>query len=221
MSTKAATVAKAVLPELPMTSPGDSRPRINDRVAEAAVDPMFIDRWSPRAFSPEPVQRELLCTIFEAARWAPSSSNQQPWFYLYADSEPELPAFLSCLAEKNQIWASRAPVLAFALSHRNAKGKSTPNRWAPFDTGASWMSLALEARKLGLYTHAMAGFSQDQVYERLGVPREKFDVWAAIAIGWLGDPADLPDEFRLREVPSERKPLEKVASRGLFPESMR
>lgn len=83
------------------------------------------------------------------------------------------------------------------------------------------MSIAIEARKLGLYTHAMAGFSADSVYDRLEVPREKFDVWAAIAIGWMGDPADLPEDFRKRETPSQRKPLDEVVSRGFFPERMR
>lgn len=204
-----------------MAEPTDNHPRINDRIAEAAVDPMFLDRWSPRAFSAEPVQSELICAIFEAARWAPSSSNNQPWFYLYADSEPDRSVFVSCLDESNQVWAKQAPVMAFSLSHKSAKNKDTPNRWAPFDTGASWMAVALEARKLGLYTHAMAGFNSDQAYDRLGVPRDKFDIWAAIAIGWLGDPADLPDKFRSRELPSSRKPLVEVASRGFFPESMR
>lgn len=204
-----------------MSEPSHELPLINDRLAEAAVDPMFLDRWSPRAFAAEPVQEELLCALFEAARWAPSSGNQQPWFYLYADREPELPVFRSCLTERNQIWASHAPVLAFAISHKISKGKNVPNRWAAFDTGASWMSLAIEARKLGLYTHAMAGFSQDSVYDRLRVPREKFDVWAAIAIGWMGDPANLPDDFRKRETPSQRKPLDEVVARGFFPENMR
>lgn len=204
-----------------MTAPVEKLPHTPARVPEAAVDPMFLDRWSPRAFSAEPVQNELICTLFEAARWAPSSGNNQPWFYLYADREPELPVFLSCLIERNQMWARQAPVLAFALSHRFAKGKDKPNRWAPFDTGASWMSLALEARKLGLYTHAMAGFSADHVYDRLKIPRENFDVWAAIAIGWMGDPAALPDDFGKREFPSARKPLEEVASRGFFPEHLK
>ncbi len=204
-----------------MTPPVENLPRINDRVAEAAVDPMFLDRWSPRAFSAEPVQAELICALFEAARWAPSSGNIQPWFYLYADREPERSVFLSCLNERNQMWARQAPVLAFALSHKNAKGKDTPNHWAGFDTGASWMAVALEARKLGLYTHAMAGFNIDQVYERLKVPREKFDIWAGIAVGWMGDPADLPDDFGKREFPSPRKPLDEVVSRGFFPEHMR
>ena len=204
-----------------MATPVEKAPHTNNRVAEAAVDPMFLDRWSPRAFSSEPVQRELICTLFEAARWAPSSGNHQPWLYLYADKEPELPVFLSCLSERNQLWAREAPVLAFVLSHKFAKGKDTPNRWAPFDTGASWMCVALEARKLGLYTHAMAGFNADHVYERLKIPREKFDVWAAIAIGWMGDPADLPSDFAQREFPSSRKPLEEVVTAGFFPEHMR
>ncbi len=204
-----------------MTAPADQLPQINDRTAEAAVDPVFLDRWSPRAFSNEPVQHELLCALFEAARWAPSASNHQPWFYLYADRDPELTVFRSCLTERNQVWANHAPVLAFALSHKIAKGKETPNRWAAFDTGASWMSLALEARRLGLYTHAMAGFSAEDVYDRLDVPRENFDVWAAIAIGWMGNPGNLPDDFRKRETPSQRKPLNEVVSRGFFPDHLR
>ncbi len=204
-----------------MPVPTDLFPLINERAAEAAIDPLFLDRWSPRAFSREPVQEELLCALFEAARWAPSASNLQPWFYLYADREPELSVFRSCLTERNQIWANQAPVLAYALSHKIAKGKQTPNRWAGFDTGASWMSIAIEARQLGLYTHAMAGFNADSVYDLLKVPREKFDIWAAIAIGWMGDPVDLPEDFQKRERPSQRKPLAEVVARGLFPDRMR
>lgn len=204
-----------------MAYPPINQGLVNGRQADAAVDPLFLDRWSPRAFSKEPVQEELLCAIFEAARWAPSAGNFQPWFYLYADREPERAVFISCLTERNQIWARHVPVLAFAFSQKTAKGRDTPNKWAGFDTGSSWMSVALAARKLGLYTHPMAGFSADKVYDLLNVPRDKFDVWAAIAIGWMGDPADLPEDFRQREVPSQRKPLGEVVARGFFPESMK
>lgn len=189
---------------------------ISSRVAEAAVDSMFLDRWSPRAFSPLPVQPELLDSLFEAARWAPSSGNIQPWLYLYADSQPELAVFLSVLEETNQSWARTAPVLAFALAQKNRPGKELPNAWAAFDTGASWMALALEARQLGLYTHAMAGFNADLAYEKLLVPASEYQVMAAIAIGWMGDPGALPDKLRAREKPSDRKSLADVRRRGFF-----
>lgn len=175
---------------------------------------MFLDRWSPRAFSSQPVSQELIDALFEAARWAPSAGNHQPWLYLYAVGEPDHSTFLSVLVEKNQLWARNAPVLAFALAKRKLAGKDAPNAWATFDTGASWMALALEARKLGLYTHAMAGFDPAAAYEKLRIPEAEYQVMAAIAIGWMGNPAELPEEFRAREKPSDRKPLGEVAHRG-------
>lgn len=188
----------------------------NDREPEAVVDPMFLNRWSPRAFSPEPIPSEVLLTFFEAARWAPSCYNEQPWLFLYSGSEKERFEFLSILVEGNQAWAKNAPVLAFAFARRTFKRNQKPNRWAAFDTGAAWMSLTVQARLLGLYTHGMAGYHRDKAYEILGVPEEEYEVICAIAIGQYGDSADLPEEIRAMEAPNDRKPLAEFAIRGKF-----
>ena len=186
----------------------------NNRVPEAPVDTMFLNRWSPRAFNPEPIPDETLLTLFEAARWAPSCYNEQPWIFLYSGSEEERLEYLGILVDGNQVWAKNAPVLAFAFAHRTFNRNRKPNRWAAFDTGAAWMSLTIQAQLLGLYTHGMAGYHRDMAYEVLGVPEEDYEVICAIAIGQYGDPADLSEEIRATENPNDRKSLAEVAIRG-------
>jgi nitroreductase len=136
----------------------------NPRVPEARVDPLFIDRWSPRAFSPEPIPSETLASLFEAARWAPSCYGEQPWLFLYAARPHDLELFRSLLVDGNRVWADRAPALAFAFARLKFSRNGKPNRWAQFDTGAAWMSLALQARTLGLYTHGMGGIHAERVH---------------------------------------------------------
>ena len=194
-----------------MTTPPENR-----RVTEAAVDPLFPGRWSPRAFSPQPVPREALLSLFEAARWAPSANNEQPWLFLYADEEPLLARFRPLFVDANRVWCDQAPALAFILARLHSSFDGKVNRWAQFDTGSAWMSLALQARLLGLYAHAMAGIHRDQVYDALNVPRSEYEVMAGLAIGYYGDPATLPPALREREKPNERKPLAEVARRGAF-----
>ncbi len=188
----------------------------NRREPEAEVHQEFWGRWSPRAFSPEPIPEKILAALFEAARWAPSCYNDQPWLFLYARSPQDRALFLSCLVEFNRAWAGKAPVLAFVLARKTFEHNGEPNRWAPFDAGAAWMSLALQARKAGLYTHAMAGFDEDRAYEVLKVPREEYDIMAALAIGAYGDPETLPPGVRKTEAPNGRKPLGEVAREGAF-----
>jgi nitroreductase len=188
----------------------------NRREPEAEVDDLFLDRWSPRAFSPEPVSEEALRTLFEAARWAPSCNNEQPWLFLYSGTEEERLEYLSILVERNQAWAKNAPVLSFAFARRTFKNNQKPNRWAAFDCGAAWMSLTIQARLLGLYTHGMAGYHRSMAYEVLGVPEEDYEVICAIAIGKYGDRDALPEEVRAREHPNDRKPLAEVAIAGHF-----
>jgi len=187
------------------------------RQAEAPVDPLFLERWSPRSFQPDPVPREALRTLFEAARWAPSSSNEQPWLFLFATSPADRQVYASLLVEANRRWAERAPVLAFVLARRSFRASGKANRWAAFDSGAAWMALALQARRLGLDTHAMGGFDEEGVYQVLGVPKNEYGAMAAIAIGRRGDPAALPEGLADREQPSGRKPLAEVAIEGRFP----
>jgi nitroreductase len=186
------------------------------RIASAEVDPSFVERWSPRAFLAEPLDPATVHSLFEAARWAPSASNLQPWLFVYADSEALLERARPILRDGNRRWADRAPLLVFVFARRHNPKTGEPNRLAVFDTGAAWMSLALQASKLGLHAHAMGGIHQDRAYEILGVPPDQFESLCAIAIGKRGSRDDLPDDLREREAPSERRSREDFAHRGGF-----
>lgn len=193
-----------------------STPIHHPRTPEAEVDSMFLDRWSPRAFLDEPIPEHQLRSLFEAARWAPSCYNEQPWLFIYAVRREDRERFAAALAEKNRLWASRAPLLMFVLARRNFAATGKPNRHGAFDAGAAWVSLALQARKLGLYAHGMAGFDQEKAHDILGVPREEFEVMAAVAVGRRGDGSDLPEDLAVKEAPNTRRPLAEVALQGRF-----
>lgn len=189
----------------------------NPRIPEAEIDAQFLDRWSPRAFAPDPVSEQQLAALFEAARWAPSCFNEQPWLFLYATEEEDLRRFRSLIVEVNRKWADAAPALVLVFARRHFARNGKPNRHSSFDAGAAWMSLALQARLLGLDTHAMAGFDEDASYEVLAVPRDRFEAIAVIAIGHRGDPGSLPEPLAQKESPNDRRPLSEVAYRGVFP----
>jgi nitroreductase len=186
----------------------------NQRKPQTEVDSMFIDRWSPRAFISEPLTEHQIETLFEAVRWAPSCFNEQPWLFLYATQPEERKTFSSILVKKNQLWASQAPLLMFVMARRKFKMTGKDNRHAPFDAGAAWMSLALQARRLGLYAHAMAGFNLEKAYEVLGVSKEEYNIIAAIAVGRKGDASQLPDDLRQMEMPNDRKSSSEVATQN-------
>src|SRR5438874_13328356 len=157
-------------------------------------------RWSPRAFADRPVTSETLRSLLEAARWAPSSSNGQPWNFLIATKQDpaDFERMLGCLVEKNQQWAKHAPVLMVAVANLQFAHSGKDNRHALYDTGAAVAYLTVEATARDLYLHQMAGFSPEKVRERYGVPPSAEPV-AAIALGYLGDPQSLPDDLRQRE----------------------
>jgi nitroreductase len=190
--------------------------RSNPRIPTVDVDSQFLDRWSPRAFEPTPLSDDQLAALFEAARWSPSCYNDQPWLFVYAVTDEDRARFAEALVPANQLWASRAPLLLFVLCRRRFAHNDQENRHAPFDTGAAWLALALQARKLGLHAHAMAGFSRQKAHENLGVPAEDYDIMAAVAVGRRGAAELLPPEVAAREQLSERKPLQEVAREGRF-----
>lgn len=162
-------------------------------------------RWSPRAFSNRPVEREKLHSIFEAARWAASAANQQPWNFIFATQEhPEAHARLvSVLNERNQIWASKAPVLVLSVARLyEIPGKEY---YSLYDTGMAAANLVTQAVALGLVTHQMGGFDADKARAAFNIPAGYVPV-TAIAIGYPGQPDELPDDFREREIaPRSRK----------------
>src|SRR5215469_11298785 len=176
------------------------------------VHPLIRSRWSPRSFSSRPVSADDLRTIFEAARWAASSYNEQPWRFLVATkSDPAAyQKILGLLVEFNQKWASSAPVLVITVAKKSFTQQGTPNRHAMHDTGAALAHLMLQATALGLHAHGMAGFDHERARKELGIP-EDYEVGAAAAIGYLDAPENLPEQYRAGEVsPRQRKPLEQI-----------
>nr|WP_153435923.1 nitroreductase family protein [Sinorhizobium saheli] len=178
-----------------------------------------MERWSPRAFTGEAVSEEELLALFEAARWAPSASNLQPWRFVYARRGTEhFAKLLSTLDEGNQRWAKNASALVIILSrtHRvTSTGEIRPAYTHAFDTGAAWFALALQTQLAGWHAHAMAGVDRERAIEVLGVP-EHYRVEAAVAIGRIADPSTLPDDLRAREKPSQRKPIGEFVFEGDF-----
>ena len=177
----------------------------NERKALPGVMPQFTERWSPRAFLSKSVSEDALARMVEAARWSPSCFNDQPWRF-YTNGQNNFDDYLACLVEGNQQWAKCAPVLGFIVGARQFSHNGKANDWFAFDCGAAWMSLALQARHEGCYAHAMAGFDAEKAERLLSIgPEEK--VLIAFAVGYLGEPAQLPDELQSRENPSMRKSL--------------
>ena len=186
------------------------------RNAEHGVDELFVDRWSPRALSGESVTEEELLKLFEAARWAPSSYNNQPWRILYARRDTEhWQTFLGLLVDGNRVWAKDAGALLLFVSKETFDFNGKPYPTHSFDTGAAWENLALQATMSGLVTHGMQGFDYERARTELNIP-EGFRVEAMAAVGRHGDPATLPEPMREREAPSDRKPLEAITCEGPF-----
>jgi nitroreductase len=175
-------------------------------------------RWSPRAFSGRPVEPEKLLGVFEAARWAPSASNEQPWAFIAATkADPKnYEDMLGVLVEFNRGWAQNAPVLILALAHTQFEKDGRPNRHALYDLGQAAAGLALQATALGLMTHQMAGFSADAARERFAVPAG-WEPVSVTALGYPGDPESLSDKLRERELAQrQRKPLQSFVFAGAW-----
>jgi nitroreductase len=184
------------------------------------VAPIFLDRWSPRAFDETPIPEADLMTIFEAARWAPSAFNYQPWRLLYATREDaDWERFLDLLIPYNRGWAHRAAVLIYFLSDTQmemAPGALNPSHSHSFDTGAAWACLALQATMLGYHAHGMVGVDFERARAELKVP-DRYRFEAAAVIGRIADKATLDEKLKAREVPSSRKPIGEFAFRGEWP----
>jgi nitroreductase len=173
-------------------------------------------RWSPRAFSDRRVEPDTLRSLLEAARWAPSSNNAQPWSLLVATKEDPggFGGLVDCLMEGNIPWAQRAPVLMASVARMFFEDNGKPNRHAFHDVGQAVANLTVQATALGLVVHQMAGFHPEKVRELYGVPKE-FEPVAMIALGYPGDPESLPERLKAREVaPRERKPLTEIVFAG-------
>jgi nitroreductase len=190
------------------------------RASAHPIDRLFLERWSPRAFTGEEIPVAELMTLFEAARWAPSAMNAQPWRFVYARrGTPAFARFLGALAPGNQAWAGKAAALVALVSDElmNLPGKEAPvpSSSHSFDAGAAWAQLALQAHLHGWGAHAMGGFDAEKGAAAIGLPpHHRLEVF--IAIGRRGDPATLPDWARSREQPNGRKPVEELVLEGQF-----
>ncbi len=193
---------------------------VNGRTADHPINKLFLDRWSPRAFDGQPVPREDLMTMLEAARWAPSSSNLQPWRFLYAIKDgPHWRQFLGFLNEGNRAWCKDTGALLILLSKamRTSKEGEVPSYTHSHDAGCAWGYLALQALMMGYHAHGMAGFDRERAAGGLGVPAE-YRVEQMIAVGRRSDPASLPEQVRAREQPNARRPLAESVMEGGFRE---
>ena len=194
---------------------------VNGRTADHPIDPQFLERWSPRAYDGQPVPREDLMTMLEAARWAPSSYNSQPWRLLYAIKDsPHWDLFLGFLGEGNRTWCAQAGALLVLLSKSTTaipgKEGEVPSHSHSHDAGAGWAYFALQATRMGYQAHGMVGFDMQRAFTDLHVPMG-YRVEQMIAVGRRGDPAQLPEAVRARELPNSRRPLAETAFEGTFP----
>ena len=186
------------------------------RTPDHVVEALFVKRWSPRAMTGEPLAETELMRLFEAARWAPSTYNEQEWRFLYARPDSEhWSTFFGLLVEQNQAWCDKAAVLGVVLSRKVFAKNGKPNPVNVFDSGIAYENLALQGAAMGLVVHGMSGFDFDRARSELNVP-EDYNVNAMFAVGHPGDPADLPEAARDKEHPSPRKPVEEIICAGKF-----
>lgn len=187
-----------------------------ERKAQYKVANFIIDRWSPRAMSGQPISDDELMSLFEAARWAQSSFNNQPWRFIYAKRDTSSwDRFYNLLVPANQVWAKNAAVLIVVISHKVFEYNNKPSRTHSFDTGAACENLALQGYCNGLVVHGMEGFDYDRAKQELQIPDE-YAVEAMFAVGRPGSIEVLPPELAQKEKPSDRKPVSELMYEGKF-----
>jgi nitroreductase len=197
-----------------------SAPPAHPRSPDHPVAPLFTERWSPRAFTDEAIDAATLATFFEAARWAPSASNEQPWRFVYGlRGTPAFALLHDGLVPANQAWAQHAAALVLVASRTvrtAADGSLKPLGTHAFDTGAAWVQFALQATLSGWHAHAMGGFDGAKLRAALAVP-EVYALHAVVAVGRRSDDLTrLPAAQRERETPSGRRPLSAFVAEGRF-----
>lgn len=184
--------------------------------AQYPIHDLLRTRWSPRVFSEQAVEAETLRSLWEAARWSPSSANEQPWRFIVAtkDNPAEYGRLFGCLLEGNQRWVFRAPVLLLSVASLRFEDEGTPNRHALHDVGLATENLIIQATALGLFVHPMAGFRVEKAREEYQIP-EGYEPVAMMTIGYAGDPSVLPDDLREREFrPRRRKSIDEFVFAG-------
>ena len=200
--------------------------RLTDKVDEYrprqyGSDDIFRSRWSPRSMTGQTVGGDDLMAMFEAAHWAPSSGNNQPWRFIYARrDDPEWGVLFNLLNETNRRWCQNAGALVVIISKRTFDKNGKPSRTHSYDTGAAWGMFALEGSLRGLVVHGMQGFSYERAKTDLGVP-DDFSVEAMVAVGILDETSKLPVDLAEREKPSGRKHLAQIIARGKFSDTLK
>jgi nitroreductase len=195
----------------------------NNRFTENAIDPMFTDRWSPRAFDPTfQITQGQMMRLFEAAKWSPSCFNEQPWKFLYClREEKNFELFTNLLVDANKVWAQNASALVFIIAEKKFSKNDKPNKHALFDCGAAWMAMSLQARRDQLYTHAMAGIKFEEIAKTFDLPAERFEVVCGVAIGAMAKVTSLlPENLREMESPNGRKDLDTFVFNQTFHEKV-
>ena len=187
----------------------------NNPVSQYSFEEMFLDRWSSRSFSPKKIDQEQIDQLFEAAHWAPSSGNRQPWRFVYATDGENRKKFNSVLYDSNAMWAPKAPMLILVFAEtKNEEGNNI--RTGMFDTGAAWMSLALQANRMGLNSRAMGGIDLEATYEIAGVPKDRFTAICAIAVGYRGTDEDIHPRMVKNNFANDRNELSEIAFKDQF-----
>lgn len=190
------------------------------RNADFSINKLFIERWSPRAMSGEEISDQELMSLFESARWAPSSYNNQPWRFIYAKrNTPHWQTFYNLLVPFNQSWAKNAAVLIVIASFKLFSTTKKPSRTHSFDTGAAWENLALQGFLNGLVVHGMEGFDYERAQKELQIPKD-YQVEAVCAVGRPGNISELPLDLQKREELSDRKKVNEFVFEGLFKEKL-
>lgn len=188
---------------------------MENRTFDYEVMDEIQQHWSPRAFdSHRAVPEEELMAILEAARYAPSCFNEQPWRYIVAKTPQQRDKLANILSPSNKLWAEKAPVLLLILSKQSFAKNGKPNRWHQFDAGTSWGYLLLEAQRRGIITHAMAGFNANLARETYAIP-EDHTIICAVALGYYGNINDLDPDLQTREHPSPRLSTEEIIYKEL------
>jgi nitroreductase len=188
----------------------------NIRQSQYTINPLILNRWSPRSMTGEELDEDTIMSLFEAARWAPSSYNNQPWRFIYAKRNTlHWDKLFNLLAEPNKVWTKNAAVLVVVIARKNFEHNEKYSITHQFDAGAAWENLALEASSRGLAVHGMQGFDYEKARTDLEIP-DNFDVMAMIAIGKKGPKDNLTLQLQEREHPTNRKPLAEIVMEGQF-----
>ena len=188
----------------------------SERKPSYPINPLILNRWSPRSMSGEALNDDEIMSLFEAARWAPSSYNNQPWRFIYAKRNSEhWNRFFNLLMEPNKLWAKNAAILVVVISRKNFEFNEKPAVTHQFDAGSAWENLALEASSRDIVAHGMQGFDYKKAGVDLRIP-PNFEVMAMIAIGKKGPKEILPAELQEKEKLTNRKPLKEIIMEGFY-----